>query len=395
MYRLVLLLALLCILPSCGTPSASAPPEAPVVGVFDGPLDGHLELEIVDDVTGEPLSGTATLTLADGTTREVEAGIIDDPALVGPISITVLAGGRPQRWDGVGGAHVIFGVAHRRSGQLRGTLLLPERGVVSAQVRPLGPARLLRTEQFDRSDSVAWAFDGSFTVPAPVTASGVVAVLSGVESEPIGVALARGSASATSPAIRIDATSAVDASFAREVELPASPTGSDRVVGVPGLAIGAHVALLGYSELGHFVVPDVAGASLWLLARAEWLGGRESVVIQRGLTSLEEAGAWPAFLEVPTVAHGDVVGALVIGVPPGASVLTIDWYGGSVFTDPVASVLVIAPPSAITVAPPDLGFAPSTARVRVLDVPGVDAAALDFAAVDAQTSRYADVEVTF
>jgi hypothetical protein len=348
-------------------------------GVSGAPLDGRLELDLVDDITLEAVDVPITIGFSDGTMLEASTGVIEDARLVAPISITVAAPGRPQRWDGVGGSRVVFGVARPSfrtiSGRTDG-----ETGAAEIRIRTFGPARLVRTEQFDRGDSFPCSpSDCTFDLVAPRTASGAAAVLY-ASGEPIGAAFARGDGP-----LAIDVTAPT---VAADVPLPPPPAGLGAVVGVPGISIDGHVALLGYTQVGHFVAPEIAAGSYWILARAEDARGAESVVMQRSLASLDAAGAWGPWLDPPSVTVGSDGAA---NLAPTTSLVAIDWLDGT--GQPTASALLIAPAGALTVAPPPVPVVPRRVRVRALDVPGVSGATFDLAAVDRTIVRYAQTEL--
>src|SRR5688572_4947940 len=120
--RLPILLGLVtALIPGCGDDGGESTVDAPPMqppprvisggGIGDGPIDGVVNVYVIDDLTRTPISGaTVRVGTVDGTTDAT--GLFVAEGLTGPQTVVVKAAAhRSDMWVGANGTNMTFNLA--------------------------------------------------------------------------------------------------------------------------------------------------------------------------------------------------------------------------------------------------------------------------------------------
>lgn len=391
--------ALAAILLGCGTTAPSTDTYAP--GISGGAIAGRLEVFVVDESTGAPISSSIEVVLADGTIAESASGdgrfVVESAMLAAPLTIRVGDVDRPQAITGVAGARVVIPIARARVRTIEGRVLGADTlGASDVVVGALAPVSFVRTDALERGAPIGCTVDAEgcrFRIErASATADTIVATV----RDETGRAIAFGIGVAGEGPTDVSLIDPGMRAPALDLAIPSPsmpPTGLAAVVGVPGLVTPGGLVFLEQTAVDAMIgVPELAGSigdgSWWLLAEAGPSlddRSRRSVILQRGLTSPSSVGAWPAWLDAP-VASLDAEGIVTIEPVEGATLYAIDWLAPTGVV--LASALVVDVTAPISFAPP---VDADRVRVRALDAPGASAGVLDLEATERGIVRFSEV----
>jgi len=378
-------------------------------GIGDGPIDGVVNLYVIDDATRAPIPGAAVrIGAIDGTTDEAGLFVAEAEDLVGPQTVSVKAGAyRSDVWIGASGANLTMNLTRADqgappSGVLRGqiagfgALAVPsghakDAVVVYSQTSELGdPANEISSNGASSCFVRLAGQDCSFTL---TSRTGKVALIAAIYDRDlmgtptvftddklalIGWAMRRNVtvASGTAPVPGMDLT-LLGAGQLQTVSVDlGAPPALKSVAGLVGLDLGEE----GVLQLPAFVTPaassllvprlDAVSASGYRLTGIAADGDparQQSVVLRKGLqgTSLA-AGTWIA---APTGVSADRTSASWTRVP-GATVHAAEYRSGATR---VLNVTVLDGSARFTI--PDLIALPSGSlevTVNAIGAPGLD-----------------------
>ncbi len=390
------------------SPDGNRPPPRIIAGggIGDGPIDGVVNLHVIDDATRAPIPGAAVrIGAIDGTTDA--AGLFVAEGVVGPQTVSVKASAyRSDVWIGANGANMTMNL-------IRADRSAPPSGVLQGQITgfagltvPAGHAKdavIVASQTSDLGDpanelpntmnSCFVRLAGQDCTYALTSRTGKVALIAAIYDRDL-----KGTPTnfaddtlaligwATRPSVDVTAGTAPVAGMDLSLLAPGqlqtvtvdlgAPPALSQVGGLIGLDLGAE----GVLQLPAFVTPAASsllvprpdavaatGYRLTAIASDGQPATRQSVVLRKALQGPQlAAGEW---LATPAGVAIDRAGASWTAVP-GATVHAAEYRSG---TTAVLNVTVFDGSPGFTI--PDLIALPSgslTATVNAIGAPGLD-----------------------
>ncbi len=364
---------------ACSTSPASV---APTVGIDGAPLSGTLEVVVVDDETRDPIEGAL---VAIGETRATTdaTGRASLAAPSGSVTLDVSrAGYVTEHWMNVDRTRAVVALAAPLDARaLAGTITGGSADTIVSAATTLS---ILRVTSL-----------GATTSACPGGACGVSVTVE-LETPRLDLVLVEGSTAhlatglpITGETFSVDlaALTATERLVTLDVTLPEAP-GLQAVVGVPGIATSAGVAVLPSSPTGASLLAParegpMEGARLWYVARAVSTDGSgETIVFDREVGADLHVVLPSSFLAIPSATAEGTIG---IDVDPEVDLYVVEAYAGA----SVDRTLVLHPSGTHLDLPIDLAGASGVA-VRAIDADGAIAeGAIDLDAVEARATRIA------
>lgn len=365
-----------------GACTSSPSTSPPIVGVDGASLAGTLEVVVIDEESREPIVG-ARVAIGDASATTDASGHASLSAGTGSVTLDVThAGYVTEHWIGVDRARAVVGLsapleAHALSGTITG-------GTADTIVSAATTLSILRVTSLDATTSACAGGACSVSVSVELQAPRLDLVL--VEGSTAhlatGIPIAQEAFSVDLPSL-----AASERLVTLDVTLPSAP-GLEAVVGVPGIATSAGVAILPSSPTGASLLAParegpLQGARLWYVARATSADeSGETVVFDREVGADLHVSLPSSFLAIPSATASGTIG---IDVDPEVDLYVVEAYAGA----SVERTLVLRPSGPHLDLPIDLAAASGVA-VRAIDTDGASSeGAIDLDAVEAQATRIA------
>lgn len=388
-------------------------PSGLVAGAHGATLAGHVEITVIDEPSGAPVSG-AVVRASDAATGTAitqastdHAGFVrlEGAALTGSIVLEAASSTSAQIFFGVRTDEVVIALPGasaerpRVSGNVRG---LPA-DTSSIVVGVATDVALLRTVSIDAATTVPCTRDGdgcSFSASVAGTSALAAATASNDAGEVVGFVTGH-----VGPSGGTLETSAAAEDLLLTLPAAAGFTG---IIGVPGVAENGALVLLSQAQSSpeHLSVPALGGAlegaSYWVIVEAQPMisasmvdPNARSVLFARGVHAAAELPTWTAWLAAPR-ATLDADVSVTFDAVATADVHVVDWIDAAgrvrasawLLDDTILGVESLVPSG---LAPREV----ASVRVRAIDTDSPPSASgFDAHAIEADVTRFSERTIT-